>query len=326
MKAPPPSGHGGLLMIRGGAMGDLVLTLPALRLMRQSFPAQRIEVLGTPGLVDLAVHFGLADAVRRLEDPGLARFFVPGSVLDPGWSAYFASFSVVVSYLSDPDDNFHQNLRRAGVSTLLRGPHRPVENGQHATEQLAAPLAGLALFFEPGEAGKPMDFASTGPREPVIAIHPGSGSPRKNWGLENWVHVTRQLHLQTGARFLVVAGEAEVPTLAAFRDLLTAHHVPHGLADQLPLPEVARQLARCQVFLGHDTGPAHLAAACGVPSVLVFGPTDPAVWGPVGGHVRILRAPSASLTDVSAADVTAAALSAWRAHAPVGTSANSSAG
>lgn len=308
---PVPGGDvrgesGGLLFIRGGALGDFVLTLPALRLARRSFPGRRIEVLGTPGMVDLAVFFGVADAVRRLEDPALARFFVPGAALDPFWAATLASFSVVVSYLYDPDDTFHANLQRAGVATLLRGPHRPVEGGPPAAEQLAAPLGGLAAFLEPGEAGEPF-MARSGSEFPMIAVHPGSGSPRKNWGLENWVRVASRLQQATGAGVLVVAGEAEAPVLGEFRALLQAARVRHSMADSLPLPELAMRLAGCRLFLGHDTGPAHLAAACGVPCVLVFGPTDPGVWAPAGRHVEVLHAASRSLAAVTPDEVEAAA-------------------
>lgn len=303
--AQDPS-SGGLLLIRGGAIGDFVLTLPALRLARRSLPGRRIEVLGSSGAVELAVHFGLADAVRRLEDQALARFFVPGAALDQAWCTYFASFSVVVSHLFDPDDIFHRNLRRAGVSTVLRGPHRPVDGGPPAAEQLAAPLAGLALFLEPGEAGEPLAARPAGDA-PLIALHPGSGSPRKNWGLDNWARLAARLHGATGAGVLVVAGEAEVSVLAEFLALLAAAGVAYAVAESLPLAELAARLAGCRLFLGHDTGPAHLAAACGVPCVLVFGPTDPAVWAPAGKHVRVLRAGSRSLAAITPDQVAEAA-------------------
>jgi len=298
---------GGLLVIRGGAIGDFVLTLPALRLLRRSFPDQTIEVLGTPGVVDLAPHFGLADGVRRLEDPALARFFVPGTGLDPAWCRYFASFSVVISHLFDPDDFFHDNLLRAGVRTLLRGPHRPVEGGPHASEQLAGPLAGLAVFPGPEEAA-PLRARDPATVKNRIALHPGSGSPRKNWGLENWAHLAASLQQQTGAGILVIAGEAEAAVLDEFNALLATADVDSAVADSLPLPALADRLARCRLFLGHDSGPAHLAAACGVPCVLVFGPTDPGVWAPAGPHVRVVRAPGGSLTAITPGFLTTAAL------------------
>ena len=296
--APQPRTRGGLLVIRGGALGDFVLHLPALRLLRNSFPGQNVEILGTPGIVDLARYFGLANAVRRLEDPALARFFVPHTTLDPAWCQYFASFSVVISHLFDPDDFFHTNLRQAGVTTLLRGRHRPIDDGPHASSQLATPLAELALFLDPAE--NPV-FLEPRPDRPdnLIALHPGSGSPRKNWGLDNWTRLAAALQADTGARFLVVAGEAESPVLDDFCRMLHAAGVAHSVANSLPLHELAHQLSRCRFFLGHDSGPAHLAAACGVPSTVIFGPTNPAVWAPAGRHVQVVRHHDGSLAAVT---------------------------
>ncbi|MFN0129932.1 MAG: glycosyltransferase family 9 protein [Verrucomicrobiales bacterium] len=310
MPLPARERHGGFLFVRGGAMGDFLLTLPALRLARRSFPGQSIEVLGTPGIVALATYFELADAVRRLEDPALARFFVHGASLDPDWCAYFSSFSVVVSYLFDPDGIFHENLKRAGVRTLIRGPHRPAESGERAAEQLAAPLASLALFLEPGEAGQPLVSRDSAAIRNLIALHPGSGSPRKNWGLENWACTADRLHAETGATMIVVAGEAEFSVIDEFCHQLQAAAVPFSLANGLPLRDLARRLAPCRLFLGHDTGPAHLAAACGVPCTLAFGPTDPAVWAPAGSHVHILRAPGGSLAAIGPQEVWAVARAA----------------
>jgi len=296
---------GGLLFIRGGAIGDFVLTLPALRLARRSFPGQLIEVLGTPGVVELAGYFGVADGVGRLEDPALARFFVPGGRQDDRWCAYFRSFSVVVSYLFDPDDIFHDNLRRAGVATLVRGPHRPADGGGSAAEQLAGPLAGLAVFPDADDLDTPMIGRAALPPEALIAVHPGSGSPRKNWGLENWVRVAADAQHRTGATILVVAGEAEAAVVPELRRMLEAAGVRNHEAIGLSLTDLADRLAGCRQFFGHDSGPGHLAAACGVPCLLVFGPTDPAVWAPAGRHVRVVRAAGGSLAAVSPDEVIA---------------------
>jgi heptosyltransferase-2 len=268
-------------------------------------------LLGTAGFIDLAGHFGLADAVRRLEDPGLAHFFVPGAELDPRWCGYFASFGVVISHLFDPSGCFHQNLRRAGVRRLLRGPHRPEEGGPHASAQLAAPLAELAVSASPDQLAQPLISMASRAIDPVIALHPGSGSALKNWGLENWARVAAVLHRRTGAHFLVLAGEAEIPILPKFRSLLAAGGVPHDVADRLLLAALAERLARCRLFLGHDSGPAHLAAACAVPTVVLFGPTDPAVWAPAGLQVHVVRGAGGSLAAIDPEGVVRVAVDRW---------------
>jgi heptosyltransferase-2 len=66
----------------------------------------------------------------------------------------------------------------------------------------------------------------------------------------------------------------------------------------VPLPELAAILQRVRLFLGHDSGISHIAAAAGAPSLLLFGPTDPDVWGPLSGQVRIVRAPGGVLAQL----------------------------
>ena len=108
-----------ILVIRGGAIGDFILTLPAVRLLRENFPDAHLEILGYRHIVALAEGRFYADATRSIEYGPMAGFFIPRSVLAPDLVEYFASFQQVVSYLFDPDGFFEANLRRAGVKNLL---------------------------------------------------------------------------------------------------------------------------------------------------------------------------------------------------------------
>lgn len=303
-------------MIRGGAVGDFILTLPAIRLLRDSIPGVRVELLGYRPILALAEASGLAEEVRSIEHGALAGFFVPGGVLDPDWCGYFGSFDLVVSYLFDPDGYFKANLGRAGVETLVEGTPRVDESlGTHAASQLARPLESLAMFLDDPapaiETGPvPADLAARlapGP-SPRVAIHPGSGSPRKNWGFENWVAVARALAArEPGTRFVVTSGEAEHETIRAFLDLLQAAGIEALHAAERPLPEVASILGTCDLYLGHDSGISHLAGAVGTPAVVVFGPTDPQIWAPCQPWVRVVRAPGGRLGELAPEEVAAAA-------------------
>ena len=105
---------------------------------------------------------------------------------------------------------------------------------------------------------------------------------------------------------LLVLGEAEMERWNA-PPSADGRHVK--VARNLPLPELAAALARCRLFLGHDSGVSHLAAAVGTPCILLFGPTDPAMWAPPGDHVRVLRR-GESMDTIAVDEVTAAAI--WR--------------
>ncbi len=301
-----------ILVIRGGAIGDFILTLPAIRLLRENFPAAHLEILGYPHIIALADGRAYADGTRSIEYGAMAGFFVPRSVLAPDLVAYFASFQQVVSYLFDPDGFFEANLRRAGVKNFLPA-YAKLDDSEHAARQLARPLQSLALYLDDHAAtvhpsAGDHAFADKFLGEsaaPLIALHPGSGSPRKNWPLENWRALGDWLLTRPSPpRLLLIGGEADYAQLEALTAAWRAAAVL--LARDLPLPHLAALLARCRLFLGHDTGISHLAAAAGAPSLLLFGPTDPAVWAPANPHAAILTAPGGDLTALNLAAVQAA--------------------
>ena len=289
-----------LLVIRGGAIGDFLLTLPAIGLLREAFPAAHLEILGYKHIVALAEGRRYADAARSIEYAGLAAFFVPGADLPADLVEYFAGFQQVISYFYDPDGFFEENLRRAGVRNFLPA-YAPMlageAGGSHAARQLARPLERLALFLEDDpEAAQPrfhpgpedQAFADSfleGKGRPVLAVHPGSGGRHKLWPLEHWTRFLEAVRSRPGApRLLIAGGEADEQRVNALRS------AGDLVAWNLPLPKLGAVFARCAGFVGHDSGISHLAAAAGTPSVLLFGPTDPAVWAPPGRHVRVLHA------------------------------------
>jgi heptosyltransferase-2 len=295
-----------ILVIRGGAIGDFVLTLPALKLLRDAFAESHIEILGYKHIVALAEKRFYADAVRSIEYGPLAGFFARGGELALDLAEYFSAFDLVVSYLFDPDRVFEQNMRRCGVDNFVACTPK-IEGDRHAALQLARCIEqqlGLRPA-DPAAALYPSSddraFANQFVRavaHPICAIHPGSGSAAKNWPVENWRTVSEQLMSDSAARsLLIVGGEADEGALrevrAAWRDDCVV------FAENLPLPHLAAVLERCVVFLGHDSGISHIAAAVGAPSVLLFGPTDPNVWAPANAKVRVIRAPAAEITGLS---------------------------
>src|SRR6266478_5149851 len=141
----PSSGN--ILVIRGGAIGDFILTLPAIAALRQQFPRARLEVMGYPHIVQLAQAGGLADRVQAIEARGLAGFFARHGELEEDLVDYFSDFDIIVSYLYDPDEIFQSNVRRCTTAQFIAGPHRPDEDaGIHATKVYLKPLEQLAIF------------------------------------------------------------------------------------------------------------------------------------------------------------------------------------
>jgi heptosyltransferase-3 len=315
-----------ILVIRGGALGDFILTLPALKALRDASPHAQIEILGYKHIAVLAENRFYAQAVHSIEYGPLSSFFARNSELPAKLANYFASFDLIISYLYDPDRIFENNLRRCGVENLLCGPAKIVETGDHAARQLARPIEDLGIrvadltekvFPSIDDRQFAREFLQDLQR-PILAIHPGSGSPEKNWPLENWIAL-----FSRGGRFplaededgelgnfsslVVISGEAD----KAQRQLLERAWRTRDVrfARNLPLPQLAAVLER-SIFIGHDSGISHLAAAAGANCVLLFGPTNPNVWAPRNKNVRVLRAQSGKLSDLEIAPVEAAVASA----------------
>lgn len=279
------------LVIRGGALGDFLLTLPVISSLREAAPDARLEVLAYPGIAALAKAGGIVDDARSIEYGPLAGFFTRGAVLDAALREYFSSFDLVLTYLYDPDGFFAENLRASGVQRLVEGPSR-ITGRAHAIDQLAAPLAALGIPL--ANRAVQLPSGNSKPESTEVFLHPGSGSAAKNWPAENWRQLARQwLEQDPSLRLAIVGGEADAAALAVLRDLTANPRV--RLRENLPLPDLARELGGGRLYLGHDTGISHLAALCGTPSLLLFGPTDPGIWAPPHGHVRVLRAPEDNL-------------------------------
>lgn len=297
-----------ILAIRGGAIGDFILTLPALALLRENFANCRLEVLGYPHIAALAQRCGsresatYADAVHSIEYGPLAGFFARRGDLDQAMCEFFSGYQQVVSWLFDPDGIFEANVRRAGVKNYLSA-YTKITDDQHAAAQLARGLESMALFLDapPAAVLRPAPeilaeadawLAAAGVPHGFTAIHPGSGSPRKNW--PHWKTAIERMD----APILLIGGEADAAVILP----------GHPTALNLPLPLLAGILTRSARYFGHDTGISHLAAAVGANCTLLFGPTAPSVWAPLGEHVRIIEAPDGNL-DALSADAIGAGLS-----------------
>ena len=289
------------LVIRGGALGDFLLTLPVLSALRRAAPEARIEVLAYPHIAKLAEAAGMIDAARSIEYGPLAGFFTKGAVLDPDLREYFASFDLVISYLFDPDEIFARHLQNCGVRRFLRGPHLP-QGPTHAIDELAAPLAGLGITEFQRDIILPS--APANGRADIVAVHPGSGSPTKNWPAARWLELgTRLLAEHPGMRLAVIGGEADHAAVSTLRPL-SADRTEFW--ENLALPDLSRRLQQTTLYLGHDSGVSHLAAVTGTPSLLLFGPTNPSVWAPPHAHIRVIGTPDGSLDDLPVSTVYAA--------------------
>ncbi|HRE81097.1 MAG TPA: glycosyltransferase family 9 protein [Opitutaceae bacterium] len=277
-----------ILVLRGGALGDFLVTLPFLRALRHAWPTARIELVGNARGGGLAVLEGTIDAVYAQSDSQWSSLYAE-QPLPEILRNELERFDLVVSFWPDPDHELsrHFPLRESQrfvtgssqVSTRPAAGHffRALPELAFQAEFLLRPLA-LPLAVQK-ESQQRLPPTST----PYIALHPGSGGAQKNWPIDRWCALTEKL-LPTP--LLVILGEADLALKSSFQRYAST---PLRFAENWPLPLLAATLARCRYFIGHDTGVSHLAAAVGTPSLLLFGPTDPSIWAPPGPHVRVLK-------------------------------------
>lgn len=331
-----------ILVLRGGALGDSIVTLPALAALRRQWPAAEIELVGNAVAARLALARGWLDRTHSQHDARWAALHADGP-LPADLARWLAGFDVIVNFWPDPDGALRRRFPAHAAQKFISAPAMParapaaahycdalrplgiettgdfVPLTSHPPDANPAPPVGeiqrrdpASNFSVPGGAAH--GFEPHDP-SPPIAVHPGSGSPRKNWPVERWLELLPLLPPPV----LLVLGEAEAGAWnsSRLRGPAGAERITESrlaVAANLPLEELAAQLGRCRLFIGHDSGVSHLAAACGVPSVLLFGPTDPAVWAPPAPHIRVLRRGD-DLDAIDVADVFAAVAAALEAGA-----------
>jgi heptosyltransferase-2 len=301
---------GKILVIRGGAIGDFILTLPAISALRSRFPEVHLEVLGYPHIVQLAVAGGLVDRVRSIEARSLAGFFARSGTLDQDLIDYFSEFDLIVSYLYDPDEIFRTNVGRCSPAQFIVGPHRPDETERvHAARVYLRPLERLAIFdadpvprlvLNPHTQIPSRETSSGRSAFKQLALHPGSGSEKKNWPEARWAELLQHLLNTTAWHLLLIGGEAEGERLQRLAAALLPTRV--RVAQSLPLAELAYKLERCSGFIGHDSGITHLSAALGLPGLVLWGDATREIWQPPHPNLTILKG-RGGLQTISVEDV-----------------------
>ena len=287
--------RGKILIIRGGAIGDFILTLPAIAALRRQFPDAHLEVLGYPHIIQLAEAGGLVDRVQSIEARALAGFFARSGVLADDLVDYFSEFDIILSYLYDPDDIFRTNVARCSTAQFVVGPYRPNESERvHATKVYLRPLERFAIFDADHvpqlKVGSRSEEKSNSRGAPTLALHPGSGSEKKNWPENKWADLLQHLVQETNLNLLLIGGEAEGERLQRLAAALPITRTK--VAQSLPLTDLARQMQPCAAFIGHDSGISHLAAALGLPGIVLWGNTLEEIWRPPQNQVIVLKHPA----------------------------------
>lgn len=315
------------LIIQPGAIGDCILTLPLAAFVKDTLGLGGIDILGHTEYVGFLPGRSCIDGVRSIDALELNKLFAETRAFElkdrDSLIGAFSDYSWIITFLGASGSSFEQNLiytancsHSAEVITLSMKPHQ--ESPEHVsafyirqfversslsgqfreTETESCPIktnladivTGRKLLLEQG----------LNSRRKLAVIQPGSGGKEKCWYVGNFLSVAAGLAAKDfEVVFLLGPAEIERFSEAAMNRI---NSVAHCLTD-LSLTDVVGLLSCAEAFIGNDSGITHLAAALGVRTAVVFGPTKPAVYKPVGPYVSVITAENTGFTDKSSTDL-----------------------
>lgn len=277
-----------LFVMHQGALGDLVLTFPALRALKGVF--RHVGLVCQEKLLDITRHLGLIDT-------GVAS---DAAVFGPLFEARFRQAGPALKRILDGHDTIvlfsnnvqlEKNVRHLYGNSVYRIPPRPApDQSIHVSTYLVTRLTDIRILPKSERAGDPflpVDplAGRQRPSDPLtVLLHPGSGSERKNWPLAGFLSLYGALEaMGLQPEFILGPAEHALNTELAKRPGIRRSCISD-------LKKMLGRFARCGGFIGNDSGLTHLAAFAGLPTVAVFGPSDPARWRPLGPSVAIVSA------------------------------------
>jgi ADP-heptose:LPS heptosyltransferase len=291
-----------VLVIHQGALGDFILALPAFETLRKAFPHAKSVIMGYPRILELVEKRFYAEKILSVDQKGMATFFVREGPLDLALTQFFKTFDLIVVFGRDGEGPVIRNLKRVCEGRILQINSFPPWNEKvHLTDyllkqfaQYGLPASGSTprLHLKESDREWAKDFwqgrgVSPAERSKVIILHPGSGSRRKVWPLDRFFNLACFLQDRLGSKILIVLGPAEGPEVQkAFEGKGPNSFI---VAKGLTLLQLASAMEGCRSFIGNDSGISHMAAALGLPTVVVFGPTDQDVWSPRGEKTFVIR-------------------------------------
>lgn len=287
-----------ILIIRPGALGDVIVTLPTLEAIRNYFKNAQIEIMGYSSFLEIVKGRFYADTISRFDQADIAPLFIRNSSVPASLIHKVSNMDLIISFVSDKEQIMVGNLRAAGAKHVIHYEPFPSESehihiighflkcldllGVHHSNKIPKIFLGEedVLFGESFLNGSIVDS-----KKMLVAVHPGSGSRQKCWHIDRYVELIFWLKKEMNAKILLISGQADTEIVEELRKKVRDNII---LVDQIPLPILAAIIKRSNLFVGNDSGITHVAAAVGAPAITIFGPTDPKIWGPRGERVKIL--------------------------------------
>lgn len=286
-----------IVIIHPGALGDVLLAVPAMCRLRDRFPHHRLVLCAGPDISPFLAACNIVDAWTSVEERGVSALFAASSQLESRWQAWLLDCDLAVAWMQDKDGRIADNLTASGArQVIVRSPFsqdlRAVHQADRFLEILGddpvasaegLPGSVLSVLSQPGK--KLLERRGLSHKSSLVVIHPGSGSRTKCVGPKLLISIIEAVK-DMGATPLIVEGPADQVQVETLHRAL-ADHPP--VVRGIDLITVAGLIAESAVYIGHDSGLTHLAALVGTLTVALFGPTNPARWAPRGAHVTVVN-------------------------------------
>jgi len=276
------------LVIFPGALGDFVCFLPALKSIVRRH--QHVDVLARSEYAGLLAHV----PVRSIERPEISRLFYEPADEDESLRAFFAHYRNIYSWIGGREPDFVTSLLRFFKGDLRCFPAFPGAR-VHAADYYLSCVGGGHLAANGDEILEPVQAARTWARKyreehaldqrKVLFLAPGSGGRKKNWPAKAYRDVADWWEREMRGLAVIILGPVEMEN----QETIQTFNTDARVLRELELEKVAALFSYSDFYLGNDSGVTHLAAALGVKTIAIFGPTDPVRWAPRGRSVKILR-------------------------------------
>lgn len=287
-----------IVLFHPGALGDLLLAVPAIRRLRVCYPHHRLVLCAQEQAAALLGASNLVDEWVAFQGAGCAALFNGDRPEDPVLLDGMSRCDLAVAWIRDEAGALAAALMKCGAAdAVVQSPFAQTLSAVHQSDRYAeildekaadVPIVSDLVIPENlrRDAETHLQTCGVSFNRPFALVHPGSGSRHKCANPDIWASVMQGLRDQD-VQPLLLEGPADREVM---HDLLNhLRHDPSRLHD-LSLRLLAGVLSLAGLYIGHDSGVTHLAALLGVPTVALFGPTDPARWAPRGPAVTVLQA------------------------------------
>ena len=286
-----------MIVIHPGALGDVLLALPAIRRLRLRHHRHELVLIARPSISRLLMGCHEIDQWISFEDQDCVGLFSTIPCLSERLQSWLQRCELAVAWLEDKGGALSDTLEQCGVTKKrIQSPFSPTLTQHHQSHRFLESIGETPAIVETDQtiqiqnevveqARVYLEACALPQDQPIVLLHPGSGSMHKCMSPERMASLVQGLQ-RSGMRPLILEGPTDHDMVERVLAVSDVHPV---VLQGLDLSLLAGILTWIDVYVGHDSGVTHLAAALGVRTLAIFGPTDHRRWAPLGSHVMVAQ-------------------------------------